>query len=63
MGDNGVRHASGSRPDGFDVLLADGEPSHLLIAVAGARNAGISMVVRLFSDWSATAVPVETKEP
>jgi hypothetical protein len=58
----GVRYASGERPDGFDHLLADGEPNHLLIAVAGARNAGISMVVRLFTDWSATAVPVETKE-
>jgi hypothetical protein len=59
LSDNGVRHASGERPDGFDRLLTDGEPNHLLIAVAGARNAGISMVVRLFSDWSATAVPVE----
>jgi hypothetical protein len=58
----GVRYASGERPDGFDLLLADGEPNHLLIAVAGARNAGISMVVRLFTEWSATAVPVETKE-
>ena len=27
-------------------------------AVAGARNAGISMVVRLFADWSGAAVPV-----
>jgi hypothetical protein len=62
LGDNGVRHASGERPDGFDRLLSDGEPNHLLIAVAGARNAGISMVVRLFSGWSATAVPVQTKE-
>jgi hypothetical protein len=60
LGDNGVRHASGERPDGFDHLLPDGEPNHLLIAVAGARNAGISMVVRLFGDWSATAVPVAT---
>jgi hypothetical protein len=62
LGDNGVRHASGERPDGFDRLLPADDPKHLLIAVAGARNAGISMVVRLFSDWSATAVPVETKE-
>jgi hypothetical protein len=60
LGDNGVRHASGERPDGFDRLLPGGDPNNLLIAVAGARNAGISMVVRLFSDWSATAVPVET---
>ncbi len=58
LGDNGVRHASGERPDGFDRLLPGGDPNNLLIAVAGARNAGISMVVRLFGDWSATAVPV-----
>ncbi|OZM83425.1 hypothetical protein [Pseudonocardia sp. MH-G8] len=50
LGDNGVRHASGGRPDGFDPLLVDGDPSHLLLAVAGARNAGISMVVRLFGN-------------
>jgi hypothetical protein len=61
LGGNGVRHASGERPDGFDRLLPADDPRHLLIAVAGARNAGISMVVRLFSDWSASAVPVETK--
>lgn len=58
LGDNGVRHASGERADGFDRLLASGDPGNLLIAVAGARNAGISMVVRLFGAWSATAVPV-----
>jgi hypothetical protein len=69
LGDNGVRYArsdsgarigaaSGERPDGFDHLLADGDRTNLLIAVAGARNAGISMVVRLFSGWSGTAVPV-----
>lgn len=62
LGDNGVRYASGERPDGFDRLLPADDPKHLLIAVAGARNAGISMVVRLFTDWSAMAVPVETKE-
>lgn len=58
MRDNGVRHADGDRPDGFDRLLADGDRRNLLIAVAGARNAGISMVVRVFAGWSGTAVPV-----
>jgi hypothetical protein len=61
LNDNGVRYASGQRPDGFDRLLPDIGPTHTLIAVAGARNAGISMVVRLFSGWSATAVPVERR--
>jgi hypothetical protein len=61
MGDNGVRHASGERPDGFDPLLPGAEPRHLLLAVAGARNAGISMVVRVFSDWSGRAVPVRAR--
>jgi hypothetical protein len=27
--------------------------------VAGARNAAISMVVRIFGEWSGTATPVE----
>jgi hypothetical protein len=39
-------------------MLPSADRQHLLIAVAGARNAGISMVVRLFSNWSGTAVPV-----
>jgi hypothetical protein len=42
----------------FHRVLQSDEPKNLLIAVAGARNAGISMVVRLFADWSGTAVPV-----
>ena len=42
----------------FHRVLPSDEPKNLLIAVAGARNAGISMVVRLFADWSGTAVPV-----
>jgi hypothetical protein len=29
------------------------------VIVAGARNAAISMVVRIFGEWSGTAVPVE----
>jgi hypothetical protein len=63
LGDNGVRHASGERPDGFDPLLPSAARENLLIAVAGARNAGISMVVRLFSGWSGAAVPVEARTP
>ena len=61
LGDNGVRHPSGTRANGFDPLLATGERANLLIAVAGARNAGISMVVRLFSGWSGTAVAVRDR--
>jgi hypothetical protein len=29
------------------------------VIVAGARNAAISMVVRIFGEWSGTATPVE----
>ena len=63
LGDNGVRHAGGERPGGFDPLLPSAARENLLIAVAGARNAGISMVVRLFSGWSGAAVPVEAHSP
>jgi hypothetical protein len=34
-------------------------PRHVPIVVAGARNAAISMVVRVFGEWSGTASPVE----
>lgn len=61
LGDTGVRHADGTRPDGFDRLLPGAGRQHLLLAVAGARNAGISMVVRIFADWSGTAVAVRTR--
>jgi hypothetical protein len=30
----------------------------MLVAVAGARNAGISMVVRYFADWSGAPEPI-----
>ncbi|MGP4018934.1 hypothetical protein [Saccharopolyspora sp. 5N708] len=60
LGDNGVRHASGTRSADFDRLLPSADPKNLLIAVSGARNAGISMVVRLFADWSGTAVGIES---
>ena len=34
-------------------------PRHLPIVVAGARNAAISMVVRVSGEWSGPATPVE----
>ena len=33
-------------------------PRHVPIVVAGARNAAISMVVRIFGEWSGIAIPV-----
>jgi len=36
-------------------------PRHIPVVVAGARNAAISMVVRVFGEWSGTAIPVEAK--
>ena len=56
--DNGVRGPGPDGTEGFQRMLPGSEPQHLLIAVAGARNAGISMVVRLFGGWSGTAVAV-----
>jgi hypothetical protein len=59
VGDNGVRFADGTTdPESFDPLFAAGGPEALPIVVAGARNAGISMVARVFSAWSASSVPV-----
>jgi hypothetical protein len=34
-------------------------PQHVPVIVAGARNAAISMVVRVFGEWSGTASLVE----
>lgn len=50
-------------PDGFSPLFAEDSPKHLPIVVAGARNAGISMVVRLFSTWSGVSARVEPPRP
>jgi hypothetical protein len=55
--DNGVR-MPGEGNGEFQRMLPSADRQNLLIAVAGARNAGISMVVRLFGNWSGTAVPV-----
>jgi hypothetical protein len=37
------------------------QPQKIPVIVAGAKNAGISMVVRIFGEWSGTAVPVGEK--
>jgi hypothetical protein len=37
-------------------------PRHVPIVVAGARNAAISMVVRVFGEWSGTASTIKTVE-
>jgi hypothetical protein len=37
-------------------------PRSIPVIVAGARNAAISMVVRIFGEWSGTAVPVGEKK-
>jgi hypothetical protein len=55
---HGVRFADGTPSEAFDSLFAAGGPEVLPIVVAGSRNAGISMVVRVFSGWSASSVPV-----
>lgn len=56
-----VRHAA----DGADAAADGDELSHILpsrnnalIAVAGSRTAAISMVVRVFGEWSGQSVPV-----
>jgi hypothetical protein len=64
-GKNGLRgmarFASGDRSedDTFSRILPS--PRHIPVIVAGARNAGISMVVRIFGEWSGTATPVGDK--
>jgi hypothetical protein len=37
-------------------------PQSIPIIVAGAKNAAISMVVRIFGEWSGTSVPVGEKQ-
>jgi hypothetical protein len=62
VGENNVRYAgNGQLADGheddFERILPS--PRHVPLIVAGARNAAMSMVVRVFGLWSGTAVPVE----
>jgi hypothetical protein len=61
-GDHGEEDA-GDSSDGFEPLFAENSPKHLPIVVAGARNAGISMVVRLFSTWSGISARVDPPPP
>jgi hypothetical protein len=68
VGENNVRFAGGSAEPGGPVPAVAGadEPferilpgaGHVPIVVAGARNAAMSMVVRVFGVWSGTAVAV-----
>jgi hypothetical protein len=37
-------------------------PTSIPVIVAGAKNAAISMVVRIFGEWSGTSVPVGEKK-
>jgi hypothetical protein len=62
VGDNNVRYAGpggddGDGADGFQRILPS--PAHVPVIVAGARNAAMSMVVRVFGVWSGAASPVE----
>lgn len=45
--------------DHFHRVLAENSPRSMPIVVAGSPNAAISMVVRIFSDWSGQSFPVE----
>ena len=56
-GEDGVRFpGDNAEPEHFQRTIAD--PASMIVAVAGSRNAGISMVVRYFADWSGRPVPV-----
>jgi hypothetical protein len=48
---------SSAGDNGFARILPSAR--HVPVLVAGARNAAISMVVRVFGEWSGTASPVE----
>ena len=47
-----------SDPEEIQPILAS--PRHIPIVVSGTPNAAISMVVRVFGEWSGTSFPVET---
>ena len=63
VNENNVRFAADTL-EGADTVFSRILPSreHVPIVVAGARNAAISMVVRVFGLWSGTAVAIETRE-
>ncbi len=48
-----------SQDEVFSRILTS--PNDVPVIVAGAKNAAISMVVRIFGEWSGTAVPVGEK--
>lgn len=62
IGDNGVRHADDLDEDDelFDRILPS--RGHVPVLVAGSRNAAMSMVVRVFGQWSGEAVVVERRQ-
>ena len=54
-----VRFAAADTGEDEEFTRILPSPRHVPIVVAGARNAAISMVVRVFGEWSGTASPVE----
>ncbi len=61
VGDNGVRYGSGSLDsEGFQRILPDSR--HVPVLVAGARNAAMSMVIRVFGVWSGVSVRTERND-
>ncbi|MFC7401844.1 hypothetical protein [Citricoccus sp. GCM10030269] len=55
--EGGVRFpGDNANPEEFQRTIAD--PASMIVAVAGSRTAGISMVVRYFADWSGQSIPV-----
>jgi hypothetical protein len=66
VGKNGLRamarFAAPDERDGdpvFTPILPS--PRHVPVAVAGARNAAISMVVRIFGEWSGKSFAIEQR--
>lgn len=66
VGENNVRFAAATDdadgdddydPGTFERILPS--PQHVPVIVAGSRNAAMSMVVRVFGQWSGQAIPVE----
>ena len=53
-------HGPYAGDEAFHKFLAG--PTSIPVIVAGAKNAAISMVVRIFGEWSGTAVPVGEKK-
>ncbi len=64
MGKAEVEHQDLPRPvrGRRGVPQVPGRPKSIPVIVAGAKNAAISMVVRIFGEWSGTAVPVGEKK-